>query len=408
MAKERNAVRAGLFIVISLVLIIGILIAIQGLGRLLEPAQTRVATFKLTDDVGGLRVGDDVRAGGFKIGAVKDMDLVDAQGSAQPHLRVTFTLPKRLTVHEDAKVAIQGTITGASWLNFETFGQGRELAQGMALAGHPGAMSELINSARDVLPEVKATVADVRNVTLPKVNTAIDKTTETIVTFKTTGEHATALIDHVKGKVDPVVERVYGVVDPAKEMMVHLRDIFGESKVDLRTAIANVRGVTGTLDKKLPPILEKVDGVMAQVSTAVENANGALVDLKTTVANSKDISASAKSVLVGNRGKIDGMIAALKNTGDNLEAASVEIRHSPWRLLYKPKKGEVENLNLYDSARQFAAGANDLNDAAAALRDALKDPNVKPEHVQKLMENLDHSFAGFKEVESALWKQVKD
>jgi len=269
-------------------------------------------------------------------------------------------------------------------------------------------MSELINGARDIMPEVKATVADVRNVTLPKVNAAVDKTTETIGTFKTTGEHATALIDHVKSKVDPVVERVYGVVDPAKELMVHLRDIFGESKVDIRTTMANLRGMTGTLDKKLPPILEKVDGVMTKVSTAVESANGALVDLKATVANGKDISASAKSVLVGNRGKIDGMIAALKATGDNLEAASVEIRHSPWRLLYKPKKGEVENLSLYDSARQFAAGANDLNDAAAALRDALKDPNVKTEDVQKLMENLDHSFAGFKEVESALWKQVKD
>jgi ABC-type transporter Mla subunit MlaD len=130
MAKERNAFRAGLFIVISLVLIIAILIGIQGLGRLLEPRQTRVATFKLTDDVGGLRVGDDVRAGGFKIGAIKDMDLVDAENGQPPHLRVIFTLPKRLTVHEDAKVAIQGTITGAAWLNFETFGQGKELAEG--------------------------------------------------------------------------------------------------------------------------------------------------------------------------------------------------------------------------------------------------------------------------------------
>ena len=51
MAKERNALRAGLFIVISGVLIIAILVAIQGLGRLVEPRQTRVATFKLTDDV---------------------------------------------------------------------------------------------------------------------------------------------------------------------------------------------------------------------------------------------------------------------------------------------------------------------------------------------------------------------
>ena len=102
------------------------------------------------------------------------------------------------------------------------------------------------------------------------------------------------------------------------------------------------------------------------------------------------------------------MIAALKNTGDNLEAASIEIRHSPWRLLYKPKKGEIDNLNLYDSTRQFASGANDLNDAAAALRDALKDPNLKQADVQKLVDRLDRTFLGFKQVEEALWKQVRD
>src|SRR4051812_1027690 len=110
MPNERNALRAGLFIVVSLVLIVAIIVSIQGLGRLPEPRQTRVASFKLTDDVGGLRVGDDVRAGGFKIGAIKDIDLVDAQ-AAEPHLRVVFTLPRRLVVHEDAKIAIQGTIT---------------------------------------------------------------------------------------------------------------------------------------------------------------------------------------------------------------------------------------------------------------------------------------------------------
>jgi ABC-type transporter Mla subunit MlaD len=185
------------------------------LGRLLEPRQTRVATFKLTDDVGGLRVGDDVRAGGFKIGSIKDIDLIDAQ-AAEPQLRIVFTLPRRLVVREDAKIAIQGTITGTAWLNFESFGKGGELASGIALVGHPGAMSELLNGARDVLPEVKGAVVDVRTVTLPKVNNAIDKTTDTIVTFKTTGEHATALIDHVKSKVDPLVERVYGVTDPAR------------------------------------------------------------------------------------------------------------------------------------------------------------------------------------------------
>jgi len=155
-------------------------------------------------------------------------------------------------------------------------------------------------------------------------------------------------------------------------------------------------------------MLEKIDAVVTQVSTAMETTNAAPTDVKATMANAAEVSASAKNVLVGNRGKIDGMIASLKNTGDNLEAASVEIRHSPWRLLYKPKKGEVENLSLYDSARQFASGANDLNDAAESLRDALKDPDLKQEDVRKLVEQLDKTFVGFKEVEEQLWKKVRD
>ena len=408
MPKERNAFRAGLFIVISLVLIIAIVISTQGLGRFVEPRQTRLATFKLTDDLGGLRVGDDVRAGGYKVGVVRDIQLIDANGGTEPHLRITFTLPERLAVRKDAIVAIQGTITGTAWLNFENFGKGEPLAEGAALAGHPGAMSELLAAARGIAPEVKGAITDVRTVTLPKVNNAVDRTAETVVTFKTTGEHATAMIDHLKSKIDPVVERVYSVADPAKDMMVHLRDMFGESKGDFRDSMSNTAKLTGAFREKLPPMLEKIDAVVTQVSTAMETTNAALTDVKATMANAAEVSASAKNVLVGNRGKIDGMIASLKNTGDNLEAASVEIRHSPWRLLYKPKKGEVENLSLYDSARQFASGANDLNDAAESLRDALKDPDLKQEDVRKLVEQLDKTFVGFKEVEEQLWKKVRD
>ncbi|MGB7160323.1 MAG: MlaD family protein [Tepidisphaeraceae bacterium] len=406
MAKERNALRAGLFIVISIVLIVAIIVSIEGLGRLLEPKQTRLATFKLTDDVGGLRIGDDVRAGGYKVGAVRDIELVDAR-AADPHLRVTFSVPRRLMVREDARLVIQGTVTGSTWLNFETFGNGNELAANTALAGYPGSMSELLAAARQIAPEVKGAIVDVRTVTLPKVNNAVDRTAETVVTFKTTGEHATALIDHVRSKVDPIVERIYGVTDPARDTMVHLRDIFGDTKRDFRETMANANAASGTLKEKLPPILEKVDGVMSQVSTAIDSANTALVDVRATMANARDVSASAKVLIAGNRGKIDGMIASLKSTGDNLKAASVEIRHSPWRLLYKPGKGEMANLNLYDSARQFAEGANDLNDAASALRDALQDPNVQQADVQKLVEKLDKSFVGFKEVEEALWKEVR-
>jgi ABC-type transporter Mla subunit MlaD len=131
-------------------------------------------------------------------------------------------------------------------------------------------------------------------------------------------------------------------------------------------------------------------------------------DVKKTAEHTRDMTASANSVITGNQGKISGMIASLKATGDNLKNASAEIRRSPWRLLYTPKKDEMNNLNVYDSARQFAEGANDLNDAAQALRDALHDKAVQPEEIRLLMDKVEKSFSKFNAVEQKLWTEVKE
>ena len=159
---------------------------------------------------------------------------------------------------------------------------------------------------------------------------------------------------------------------------------------------------------RLPEILEKANALMTKVHASVDKVQTTLDDVKTTVANTKDVSASARQVISGNKTKLESMIASLKTTGDNLKAASSEIRHSPWRLLYKPGKGEVANLNLYDSARQFADGAGSLNDAALALRDTLANKDAKPEEVKALLEKLDASFTNFRQVEDKLWTLVQE
>ena len=101
------------------------------------------------------------------------------------------------------------------------------------------------------------------------------------------------------------------------------------------------------------------------------------------------------------------MITSLKTSGDNLKGATAEIRRSPWRLLYHPGPGELDNLELYDAARQFSDGAGSLNDAALALRDALQNPNADRQQIQKLLDQLNVSFNGFNTVEDKLWKTVR-
>jgi ABC-type transporter Mla subunit MlaD len=192
------------------------------------------------------------------------------------------------------------------------------------------------------------------------------------------------------------------------EVLVHLRDIFGDTKVDLKTTIANLKDSTGTIKEKLPPIMDKVDSALAKANTGLDNAQQAIKDLGTTMDHAKGISADVRSIITRNRSRIDELVISVKDAGDNLKFATAEIRRSPWRLLYKPKPGEMANLNLFDAARGFAEGANDMSDAATALRDALKDPQADPQQIQKLVNQLDDSFGKFQKVEDELWKRVKE
>jgi phospholipid/cholesterol/gamma-HCH transport system substrate-binding protein len=403
MQNERNAFKAGLFIIASVVLALGVIIAIKGVGRFLEPMQHPTVRFTLKDNVGGLSPGDEVRIGGAKVGVVRNVEIIE-NGDGTQSIDIAFTFPQRFELHKDATVAIESTVTGVSVLNFSSLGTGQALADGETLTGRSSALTALFESA----PEIAALVRDIRGVTVPKVNAGLDRATETITTFNTTGQTATDFIKDLKLRLDPITQRYYAVADTAKTALQNVGDLFGDTRSDFRTTVANLRDATGTVKERLPSVMDKVDGLLTNVTSAVNSTNAALEDVKKIAANTREVSGTARQVLVGNRGKIDGMIAALKATGDNLKAASSEVRRSPWRLLYKPAPGEMANLNLYDSARQFAEGAGQLNDAALALRDALKDPQAQDADVQKLVDKLDDTFANFSAIEQQLWEQVKE
>jgi phospholipid/cholesterol/gamma-HCH transport system substrate-binding protein len=421
MAKQRNALKAGIFIVISIVLMFAVAVSIRGLSQLLEPKQQRSVEFSLKDDVGGLRVGDDVRIGGYKVGEVLDIQVV-----LPDQIHITFSIPRRFELHEGYRVAIQGTVTGQSWLNFESLGDAKlaTVTPEMPLRGRPGAMTAVVSGLASIInqfdtqtvPTINATLTEIKTKAVPGITQIVEdvrtktvpEATQTVASYRTTAETATSVLTEIRSYLKPVIDRYYAVADSTRGMMDEVRAIFGDTKADFRVTMANISSATGTVKDKLPVIMDRIDGVLQKADTAVAGAGEAMVDVKKTVENAREITDAARSVMVSNKGKMDGIIASLKVTGDNLKAASAEVRRSPWRLLYKPEAGEMANLNLYDTARQFADGANNLNDAARALRDALQDRSSDPQHLQQLMEKLDKSFQNFTDVQKKLWEQVKE
>jgi ABC-type transporter Mla subunit MlaD len=410
MKEERNALKAGIFILVSLGLIVGILVSIEGLDRLIEPRQVRKVVFDLADNIGGLRVGDEVRIGGYQVGQVREIRVeeVAVDDEARPSIVVVYAMPRRYTIREDAQIAVETTVTGMSVLNFQSLGRGSALPEDRPLRGDPSAMQLIYNNLVELGPQVQAVVRDVRQQTLPRVNQAIDKFAQTADTFTETGRKTTELVAKVEGKVDPAMEEYETFTQAATEMMVHLRDIFGDIKGDVRELFANLRGASGTVNERLPDLSDQLAGLMEKLTQTVDEMSASMDGVRQAVSNTQDLTATARSVIVSNRTKLDGMIDSLKQTSDNLRLASAEIRRSPWRLLYRPRPGEVENLHLFDAARHFAEGAGDLHDAAGALRDALNDPQTDPQRLEDLMRRVERSFDNFRHVEGKLWESVRE
>ena len=382
MNKDRNALKAGAFIVVSFVLAVAVVISIKDFGSLAEKSVVRSARFKMADNLGGLRVGDDLRVGGFRVGSVKSIEPVGLDGKSEQAVIVHFTLPESYVLRDGAKVAVETSLTGAALLNVTDLGTGNPLPGGTPLAGVPDPKNQFL-----------ATLGEA-------------KVAEAVAELKETIAHARSKIDPAFDKYSNVADRAGETMVNARETMSHAKELLGEGKGDLKGTFANLNAATGTVKEKLPETFEKANALLTKIQASVDKVQTTLDDVKVAVANTKDVSASARAVISGNRSKLDSMIASLKKTGDNLQAASSEIRRSPWRLLYKPGKGEMANLNLYDSARQFAEGANDLSDAATALRDALATKDVDGKQLQALVERLDKSFSSFQKVESQLWERV--
>ena len=61
--------------------------------------------------------------GSVKSGVVRDLEIEQSPATGRtPLVAVTFHMPRRLVLRQGAQVAVQGTLTGTSWLNIEDSG----------------------------------------------------------------------------------------------------------------------------------------------------------------------------------------------------------------------------------------------------------------------------------------------
>ena len=388
--KQRDAFRAGVFMLLSIMLILVMIVAIKGFARVFEPVQVRAARFSLRDDLGGLQVGDNLRVAGFTVGEIQSISLIT--NVKKPFVRVTFTMPKKYTLRTGAQVVIGGTITGTSWLNFESLGSGTPLKPNYVLTGHPSGISHALATVASLAPQIKAMVTQVRTTTVPLINADLTKLGTTEDSIHAAATSATGVLNSVHDEIPPVVAKYNLAADKTAYAMDQAGKLLHSGR---KGAIVNINAATAEIKKAIPALITK--------------AQSDLNELHATLTNSTALTAKARTLLAANQDRINGMIRALHGASVNLKIFAVEIRHSPWRLLYKPSKKDINNVEIYDAVREFDQAARHLQHAADVLKATAVNPESPAEQTRlhHLMDQLNTTFSQFQQVENKFWKAVK-
>lgn len=282
--RERNPVVVGVVSIAVLLLMLTAAFRAQDLP-LIGGGDTYYAEFS---EAGGLKVNDEVRLAGVRIGKVDSLELEDGK------VKVGFKIRTDAKMGEDTHAAIKvKTILGSMFLAIEPAGGG-ELEEGDTIP------VERTSSPYDVVEAFEGlaeTSADIDTDQLAaSLTTLADLTRNTPEEFRAALAGVSALSKVVAARDDEInslltnLERVSNVLDARDEDIIRLMsdaDVLFEALLQRREAIHNLLVSTVTLSQELTalvrqsradlkPALRHLESVLAVVNKNEDNLDRSL------------------------------------------------------------------------------------------------------------------------------------
>jgi ABC-type transporter Mla subunit MlaD len=404
MATQRDNVRAGVFVLMGIVLGMGAIVLLTDFKSLVQRRQTVRVYYRLDDGLRGLKPGAAVTLGNVPVGevtAIADFE----RGDRVLGQIVTFTIPTRYTLRSDAVVELDvPTLGSGTKLNIRSLGE-RE----------PYSPDTVLDGAIATNPLAQDIVANtgIREQERERVRQIIRDVADLTSLLKRDLPEITGGARRVLEKVEPIADQAQQVVADLHQALSDMREMVTAARERSDHWFERIDNITETAQRTLATIDTMVSDADPNVRVAAEQLRTLLEQfndqtlprLHAVLDDAGVISAEARAAMVSQRPVIERTMANLQLASGQLKLAMVEVRRSPWRLLYRPDKAEIAHDNLYDAARSFAMGASALESAAASLR-AMADGDADDQRIQAIVTYLDAVFARFREAEGTLWRSL--
>ncbi len=447
MAKDTSNVKAGIFVVVGIILTFAVVVVLSDFDGLTRATRQVTVRFNLADGLKGLKEGATVTIGDHPAGGVRSIaDARDEETGRIIGKRVTFEIPAEYQLYDNAIVKLNPPpLGGGTSLNIESVGydasdeaepavlfnhrfivrlddQGEPVAlneETRALWNDPRARAEAKRVTVDDLGrwklgesweyepgeelpggvETTPMIADmvremgIRDIERRRIRNIIRHVQTLTAELSRDPQRYGKIIEQARSltaRADEALAKINGILDDnrenAKAAVASARGILEDNRADLRSAIATAKDL---LEKNKPVVDEALAytrDVMKRVRDQTMDKITAAVDhASTTLAGARKTMEQLEAMATTQRPILERMIANLRLASDNLKLAVVEIRRAPWRLLYQPTEKEVDTENLYSAARSFLLAADSLETSIASLK------GVVDQHGQRI-DTADRNF----------------
>jgi ABC-type transporter Mla subunit MlaD len=388
--KRQNNLNAGIFVSLSLILgLIVFSILTDAWSRITTSVSNYNVTFRVSEGIGTLASGSQVRLGGVLIGSVDSVIPRVENDSPTTKIDVIFNIDSQYTVYKNASIHSRSGLLGSSgWLEITDIGDGEVANSETELHGSTETMvSQLLGSDAEV--NVSKSLAALR-----KISEALSDE----------GGGMRVLLGEEESKI------LQDAIDAAKSGLQSLDSILKSTDSvwpQWEKSVTKILVDSKDLPAQLSSTLQEIQETIQEVRTKIlPNVETSIQSLKVTLQSLESMSTTYKQHSPEWAAKVTRIIQNVSQISVSAEKAIDEISASPWRLLYRPTDREISYEQLNAASWKLLTALSDLKESAVMLEEVSLSPEA-PSDAQSIAASLRESSDAFEKARSAILERMK-
>ena len=391
--KQRNNVKAGVFVLLSLILGLVVVSVLTNLWETITVRTTRYhALFSVEDGVSTLATGSKVRLGGLAIGSVASVTPAIKKDSPISVIDVYFDINADISLYTNLHLEVHSGLLGSkAWLSISDVGSGELATSETELGGTSTTMvGQFLGSEAD--EDIRQTLAAFR-----KISTALTKDGDALRMI---------LGDEKADEIFQAITSAKNGLQSIQELSTNIQTVWPSWETSVSGLLASAKDLPTTIDSTLNDIQEMIGEIRATILPKVERS---MASLESTT---KSLAAMTKSLQDASpkwSNKVTSILSNIDQATTRAKSAVDDISASPWRLLYRPTDREIAYEQLNDASWHLLAALSELRESAAELR-ALVDADGSPINTQEatsLSDSLLDSEAAFETARQTILERMQ-